>query len=392
MGEPGAYRSATTRIRLGICSGLLLFGGNLVAYAQPSVDDPIIAIEEALLGEDYRRVIQLSETVTDLAGSEIPFYRGVAYRELGDARAAATALREYLGAGGTFEEEARALLLQIEEDMVAAPRRVRYLVQASVVYDSRVLVSDTAPPFLREEDDLAVRVSLAMDLDPVPRFRVRYRSHWLQYLEWSEASRWDQALSLGFRGSALGGDYELIGLGESWLRDYQPVFWRAGARGEQAWLVARDRIFWTGLEAGQDQYPESSVFDGVYALVSAGYEQYFRDGSLLWDLFGQWHDAEEDPLRFYEVGAGVASSYWLTARWSGGLSARLSRAAYSGYDSVLGVERTDTYFSSRAWLSVAMHRTVSMVPSVEFIASDSNTDIADYDRYVMSLSLVWNRW
>jgi hypothetical protein len=370
-------------------AGLLLL--SMPAGARPS-EDTIAAVEEALLRSDYEAVIELSKSLTESELDEVRFFRGLALFELGELEAARDELRRYLEAGGEFSRQARELMADLAP-VAAPPRtRTRLQVQTGVLYDSHVIKSLREPPFFAEESDVALRGRVAIDVKSTAGLLLRYRGFALHYLDITEASRLEQSLAAGVQGEALGGSGEWTVVGESGLRDYQEDFWRFGTRGEIAWAVRTNRVAWVGLEGGQDSFPVAADFDGTYVLASTGYEQYFGAVSLFWDLYSQWHDAERDELGYLELGGGLVASRRVSNNHHTGLAARVSTIEFDEFDPFFDVTRSDTFFTVRAWFSLALNDRLSLVPSLEFVNSDSNVSFADYDEHRVGLDLVWTRW
>jgi hypothetical protein len=113
---------------------------------------------------------------------------------------------------------------------------------------------------------------------------------------------------------------------------------------------------------------------------------------VFWDAYVQWHDADVDAFAFVEAGGGVLFSYASLGRWSVGLGFRAAHVEFDEFDAGLGVEREDTTFSARTWAGMVLTSRIRLVPSLEFIASDSEAAFADYDRTLVSLDLVWDAW
>lgn len=220
----------------------------------------------------------------------------------------------------------------------------------------------------------------------------RYRGYWLQYANTDEGNRLEQSLVVGIRWLLQDTDVEWTVVGESGLRNYEQDFWRYGTRAEVAHALSSDLIVWISSEIGEDSFPEAKIFDGMYLLSSVGLEHYLSRVTLYWDVYAQWHDAEEAFLESVEYGGGVSASFPITSRISGGAGARLVRLEFDERDILFGGRREDTVGSGRLWLNLPVAKHLTLVPSIEVVSSNSNVDFADYDEFVAGLDLVWSRW
>ncbi len=369
-----------------VLAGLLAF-----PVLAGETEETIAAVEEALLSSDYEAVISLSDSLTENELDDVRFFRGLALFELGELHASRNELQQYLEAGGEFAHQARELMEDLAPLSTPKQLATRLQIQTGVLYDSHVIEPLRAPPFFAEESDVALRGRVALDVRSSDGLLLRYRGFALHYLDIAESSRLEQSLAAGVRGNVLGGQGEWTVVGESGLRDYEEDFWRFGTRGEIAWAVRTNRVMWLGLEGGQDSFPTAEDFDGTYMLASTGYEQYFGAVSLYWDIYGQWHDAERDELGYSELGGGLVASRRISEKHHAGLAARISDIEFDGFDSFFDVTRSDTFFTVRGWVSIALNDRLSLVPSIEWVNSDSNVGFADYDEHRIGLDLVWTR-